>query len=155
MPQMARTLLPLFSGANNGVWAFVLRRVISDPTTITIGKPGDVFDDYGEIYVNGVRVSSPVLAYTGNLNASQVMQTTVNPGDIVEIRLTNRGSTGGFQVAFSDPGLIPGADFANTFVEGKAAHQTWWIPTAISLIQAKTTLQNCRSRSANLKDGAA
>jgi len=105
--------------SNSGVWAYILRRQVTETTTITIGEAGDAFDDFGELFVNGVRVNA-ITAFTNNLPASSVLSATVNPGDVVEIRLSNRGGPGGFEVGFSNPGLIPNANFATTFNEGNS-----------------------------------
>nr|MCU0566371.1 DUF4347 domain-containing protein [Oculatellaceae cyanobacterium Prado106] len=105
---------------NSGIWSYVLRRDVTEPTTITIGEAGDWFDDYGELFVNGVRINPAILSFTSNLPASSILQATVQPGDRVEVRLTNIGGPGGFHVEFSSPGLIPDANFANSFTEGSA-----------------------------------
>ena len=144
---------PAFYG-NSGFWSYVLRRQISDPTTITLGKPGDTFDDYGEIYVNGVRVNPAITSYTPSLAASQVMTATVNPGDIVEIRLSNIGGVGGFTVGFSSPGLIPDANFTNTFVEGKPPINV--VDTDGDIADSgENDITKLSIAVANLKDGAA
>ena len=144
---------PAFYG-NSGFWSYVLRRQISDPTTITLGKAGDTFDDFGEIYVNGVRVNPAITTYTPSLAASQVMTATVNPGDIVEIRLSNIGGIGGFTVGFSSPGLIPDANFTNTFVEGKPPINV--VDTDGDIADSgENDITKLTIAVANLKDGAA
>ncbi|MBN3926173.1 GEVED domain-containing protein [Nostoc sp. NMS4] len=79
-------------------WAIVFKRQVTTKGRITLGQPGAYIDDAMEIYVNGVRVGNPTLTYTTNLPASSVSTISVNAGDIVEIRLSNYGSIGGFFV---------------------------------------------------------
>ena len=113
-----------------------------------------VFDDFGEVYVNGTRISPAILAFTGSINAAQVMTTTVNPGDIVEIRLSNNGGPGGFTTQFSSPGLIPDSSFTNTYIEGAAPINVVGTASDISDL-GENDITNLKIAVGNLKDGAA
>ncbi|MEH1875558.1 GEVED domain-containing protein [Nostoc sp.] len=92
---------PLRTYANSGDdpnWVIVFKRQAIAKGRVTLEQTGAYIDDAMEIYINGVRVGNPVLTYTTSLAANQVSTVSVNAGDLVEIRLTNFGYIGGFNV---------------------------------------------------------
>ncbi|MEH2244091.1 GEVED domain-containing protein [Nostoc sp.] len=79
-------------------WVIVFKRQAIAKGRVTLGQAGAYIDDAMEVYINGVRVGNPILAYTTNLPANKVSTVSVNAGDLVEIRLSNYDNTGGFNV---------------------------------------------------------
>ncbi len=88
----------------NGGWQMIFTRIATSNTTITIGTAGSYFDDHAELFVNGVLIDD-IIGFTSSLNASDVITYTTSPGENIEIRLTNRGGLGGFDLSISSPSL--------------------------------------------------
>ncbi|MCC5668812.1 GEVED domain-containing protein [Nostoc sp. CHAB 5784] len=86
------------NGSDQPNWAIVFKRQALAKGRVTLGQAGAYIDDSMEVYINGVRVGNPVLTFTTSLPASSVSTVSVNAGDIIEIRLSNYGNTGGFKV---------------------------------------------------------
>ena len=80
-----------------GVYSYIFKREAPSKGLITLGKANDYFDDYAELFVNGVLVGS-INRWTPNLPQSQVINYPVEKNDEIEFRLTNRGNRGGFTV---------------------------------------------------------
>lgn len=95
----------LDTNAAGGTWQMIFTRKINAAGAITIGEAGAWFDDYAELFVNGVLVDS-IIGFYRSLPASEIITHNLNAGDTVEIRLTNRGGPGGFTMN----GAFPGAD---------------------------------------------
>ncbi|MDZ8221873.1 beta strand repeat-containing protein [Nostoc sp. ChiVER01] len=106
------------NGSDQPNWAIVFKRQALAKGRVTLGQAGAYIDDSMEIYLNGVRVGNPVLAFTNNLPANKVSTVSVNAGDIIEIRLSNYDNIGGFVVS---------TDFVSDFGDapssyGEASH---------------------------------
>ena len=89
---------------SSGAYSFIFRRTAPFAGTIQIGEAGGYFDDFAELFINGVLVDS-INQFTNSLPASDVIFETVQPGDVIEARFTNGASLGGFQfqMAFAPP----------------------------------------------------
>ncbi|MEP0389073.1 MAG: Ig-like domain-containing protein, partial [Dokdonia sp.] len=91
------TIIP-FTTSNSGVWSLIYKRTVENSGTITIGAPGSYVDDWVELYINGILVDS-INEFTSNLPSGDVISENVSPGDVVEFRLTNGLSIGGFSLS--------------------------------------------------------
>ncbi len=81
-----------------GIWTMAMSRTLTEAATITVGEPGGYFDDHAELFVNGVRVDA-IIGWYPNLPAGEVISYNASAGDVVEVRLTNKGNLGGFSVS--------------------------------------------------------
>lgn len=83
--------------AANGAWQMIFSRTINASGILTIGAPGAHFDDYAEVFINGELVDN-IIGWFPSLPASEVMTVQLQAGDEVELRLTNRGGPGGYNL---------------------------------------------------------
>ncbi len=85
--------------SSNTVGAFQMffQRIASSDGTLVIGETGDYFDDHAELFINGVLVDE-IIGWYPSLPASEVISYNVSSGDLIELRLTNVGGLGGFNV---------------------------------------------------------
>ncbi|CAM1335044.1 conserved protein of unknown function [Tenacibaculum aestuariivivum] len=79
----------------SGAWTIIYKRKIENHGNIQIGEANGYFDDFAELFIDGVLIDS-IDEFSPNLPSSQVINSAVSPGQIVEIRLTNGASLGGF-----------------------------------------------------------
>ncbi len=103
----------------NGIWTMVMSRTLTADATITVGAPGQYFDDHAELYINGTRVDA-IIGWYPSLPAGEVISYAASAGDVVEVRLTNVGGLGGFNVSLTTPEQPNDLDHAATFTEGDA-----------------------------------
>ncbi|TVZ56571.1 gliding motility-associated-like protein [Lutibacter sp. Hel_I_33_5] len=93
---------PMYSADGKGTWVFVFKQTMAANATIQIGVEDETIDDYVEVFVNGV-LESYIDGYEWKLPASEVINQSVQAGDVVEIRLTNGSSAGGFIMNITTP----------------------------------------------------
>jgi hypothetical protein len=87
-----------YSGATtSGAFQMFYQRIAPKGGTLTIGEAGAYFDDHAELYVNGTLIDE-IIGWYPSLPASEIINYTVAKGDLIQIRLTNVGSLGGFNV---------------------------------------------------------
>jgi VCBS repeat-containing protein len=102
-----------------GVWQYSFSRTLTESATITLGQAGQYFDDFGELFVNGTRVGS-IIGFFASLPANRVISYNAAAGDVVEVRLTNNGSLGGFTVSMNTAEQPNDLNYQETFKEGDA-----------------------------------
>jgi VCBS repeat-containing protein len=102
---------------SNGTWSMVMSRTLTEDATITVGAPGQYFDDHAELYINGTLVDA-IIGWYPSLPGGEVITYAASAGDVVEIRLTNVGGLGGFNVSLNTPEQPNDLDHAVSFTEG-------------------------------------
>ena len=84
----------------SAAYSIFYRRTMTQSGTVLVGQTGDYIDGYAEVFVNGSRVDS-ILAPITFLTGADIFEVDVNPGDVVEIRLSNSGGLSGFDVSIN------------------------------------------------------
>ncbi|WBX73140.1 choice-of-anchor L domain-containing protein [Tenacibaculum pacificus] len=84
-----------YTPTTSGAWTIIYKRTIENNGNIQIGEANGYFDDFAELFIDGVLVDS-IDEFSPSLPLSKVINSPVSPGQVVEIRLTNGASLGGF-----------------------------------------------------------
>ncbi|WP_348704998.1 beta strand repeat-containing protein, partial [Tenacibaculum sp. 190524A02b] len=88
----------------DGAWQMIFTRIAEASTTIQIGTPGSYLDDHAELYVDGVLIDE-IIGFSPSLPAGQEIVYNTSPGELIEIRLTNVGGQGGFNLNLGSPSI--------------------------------------------------
>lgn len=106
----------------SGSYTYVFKRIAPYDGRIQVGAAGDYFDDFAEIFVDANPAPiATINRYTASLPAADALDVAVTAGQVLEIRLTNGASLGGFSTNIRFVPNPVAVDVMGSGVEGVAS----------------------------------